>query len=49
VYNGAKIALGIVKDFAEPLPPLKAAVEGILTIITLVEVYSIHGFQLGLE
>jgi hypothetical protein len=38
VYNGAKMALGIVKDFAEPLPPLKTAVEGILTIITLVEV-----------
>jgi hypothetical protein len=40
VYHGAKMALGIIKGFAEPLPPLKTAVEGILKIIEIVEVKS---------
>jgi hypothetical protein len=38
VYHGAKMALGIVNDFADPLPPLKTAVKGILKIIEIVEV-----------
>jgi hypothetical protein len=44
VYNGAKLALGVVKNFAEPLPPLKTAVEDILKIIEIVEVQGAHGF-----
>jgi hypothetical protein len=44
VYNGAKLALGVVKDFADPLPPLKTAVEGILKIIEIVEVQVADGF-----
>ena len=38
VYNGVKLALGVVRNFAEPLPPLKATVEGFLKIIEVVEV-----------